>query len=178
MGRLFSLILMLFLGITSIGTAQTLWGIEVSDKNHYNTWEDAGGMRQKTDVDFWGTATYKDGVLEMTKTDGNDADFQTAFIELVMNYGQPSLFNDRNIMLEKENKKQDSIAAYIESQKRINRNYKHPKDTSTVPEDARTVDQLVADGDMIMKRNWILVDYEMELMYDQYGLRYKLKYLN
>jgi hypothetical protein len=170
------LALVVFAGLISSADAQTLWGIEVGDKNQYNTWEDAGGMRQKTGVDFWGTATYKDGMLEMSLPDGKDADFQTAFIELVMNYGQPSIFNDRNIMLEKENARQDSIDAYIAAQKKINPRYKH-KETTVIPEDTRTVDQLVADGDMIMRRNWILVDYEMELVYDQYGLRYRLKYL-
>jgi hypothetical protein len=81
-------------------------------------------------------------------------------------------------MLEKEKLRKDSIQAVIDSLKRINRNYKHPKDTTVVPEDTRNVDQMVADGDMIMRRNWILVDYEMELVYDQYGVRYTLKYLN
>ena len=161
----------------SNGYSQTLWGIEVGDKNQYNTWEDDGGYRVKTGVDFWGTAKFKDGVLEMSLPDGKDADFQSAFIEIVQNYGQPSLFKDRNIMLEKEKIRQDSIDAYIANQRKINPRYKH-KETTVIPEDTRNVDQMVADGDMIMRRNWILVDYEMELVYDQYGVRYMLKYLN
>lgn len=178
MGKLLPILaLIVFGGLVHSAEAQTLWGIEISDQNQFNTWEDVGGARQKSDLEFWGTATYKDGVLEMTKPDGKDADFQTAFIDIVMNYGQPSIFNDRNIMLERETKRQDSIKAYIDAQKKKYMNYKHPKDTTTIPEDTRNVDQMVADGDMIMRRNWILVDYEMELVYDQYGLRYRLKYL-
>ena len=157
--------------------SQVLWGIEVGDQNQYNTWEEDGGYRVKTGVDLWGTAKFKDGVLEMSLPDGKDADFQSAFIEIVQNYGQPSLFKDRNIMLEKEKHKQDSIDAYIATQKKINPRYKHKADTTVVPEDTRNVDQMVADGDMTMKRNWILVDYEMELVYDQYGVRFQLKYL-
>lgn len=157
--------------------AQILWNIDVSDKNQYGTWEDVDGAKQKSDIDLWGTATYKDGVLEMSLREGKDADFQTAFIHIIENYGQPTFFNDRNIQAEREKKRQDSIKAVNDSLKRIDRFYKPPKDTTTMPEDTRTVDELVADGDMILKRNWLLVDYEMELMYDQYGLRFRLKYL-
>ena len=171
----------IFIFITVIGISdaysQTLWGIEVGDRNQYNTWEDVDGARVKKDMDFWGTATFKDGVLEMNMPNGKDADFQSAFIEIIQNYSQPSLFKDRNVMLEKEKLRQDSIDAYVAEQRKINPRYKH-KDTTVVPEDTRNVDQMVADGDMIMRRTWILVDYEMELMYDQYGVRYKLKYLN
>lgn len=169
----------IFIAVAGISDAhsQTLWGIEVGDRNQYNTWEDVDGARVKKDMDFWGTATFKDGALEMNMPNGKDADFQSAFIEIIQNYSQPSLFKDRNVMLEKEKLRQDSIEAYIAEQRKLNPRYKH-KDTTVVPEDTRNVDQMVADGDMIMRRIWILVDYEMELMYDQYGVRYKLKYLN
>jgi hypothetical protein len=178
-GRYFAYIV-IFISIFFISDtySQTLWGIEVGDKKQYSTWEDADGSKVNKDVEFWGTAKFKDGVLEMDMPEGKDADFQSAFIELVVNYSQPNFFNDRNIKLEKEKKREDSIKAVVDSLKRINRNYKPPRDTTVIPEDTRNVDQMVADGDMIMRRTWILVDYEMELTFDQYGLRYKLKYLN
>ena len=157
--------------------AQILWNIDVNDKNQYESWEEVNGAKQKSDIELWGIATFKDGVLEMNLREGKDADFQSAFIHIIENYGQPSFFNDRNIQAEREKKRQDSIKAVIDSLKRKDRFYKPPKDTTTIPEDTRTVDELVADGDMILKRNWLLVDYEMELMYDEYGVRFRLKYL-
>lgn len=172
----FIILVTIFAGISD-AYSQTLWGIEVGDRNQYTTWEEADGYKVKSDVDLWGMARYKDGVLEMEMREGKDADFQSAFIEIIQNYSQPSLFKDRNVMLEKEKLRQDSIDAYIAEQRKINPRYKH-KDTTVIPEDTRNVDQMVADGDMIMRRIWILVDYEMELTYDQYGVRYKLKYLN
>ncbi len=77
--------------------AQILWNIDVNDKNQYESWEEVNGAKQKSDIELWGIATFKDGVLEMNLREGKDADFQSAFINTMVNYVQPILFNNRNI---------------------------------------------------------------------------------
>ena len=149
---------------------QTLWGIEVGNKSQYDSWaemaDESGAYRFNENVEFWGNAEFRNGVLKMSKKYPGQEHFDEAFMVLVQEYGEPSLFNDKDLKKEREEKEEKESDYVIEKKK------------EEEPVDERKVEALISDGDLVMQRNWLLVDYELELRWDKEGLIFICKYLN
>lgn len=165
------LILALFLSASAFSQAgaQSLWGIEFGNKEQFNQpdkWSevidlDGSTYKQAEDIEFWGKAIFKEDTLRMSIRYPAKEQFDSAFILIVNEYGEPSIFGDRDLKAERE-------------KEALKGDYTKQEEYGKV--DERTVEAIIQDGDLLMNRKWILVDYELELLWDKNGIRFLCKY--
>jgi hypothetical protein len=153
------IIIIIFLSINAY--SQTIWGIELGDKSQYEQWGESADFdgtvyKQKDGVDFWGKAIYKNDSLEMYIKYPSKEQFDNAFLLLVNEYGEPSIFGDKDLKLEREKEEQKGDYTKKEEQGKV---------------DERSIEAIIQDGDLVMARKWMLVDYEIDLVWDKSGLR-------
>ena len=159
-------ILLLFVYID--GKSQTVWGLELGDKSQYEQWGevvdlDGSVYKQNDAVEFWGKVIFRNDSLMGKIKYPSKEQFHQAFILLVNEYGEPSIFSDRDLKLERE--KEEKKGDYIKKE-----------ENNKV--DERSIEAIVQDGDLMMNRKWILVDYELELLWDKNGISFLCRYLN
>lgn len=155
------LIFIMFMSSVS-AYSQALWGIEFGNKSQYDSWSETADFdgtvyKQSDDVEFWGKAIFKNDSLLMTIKYPSKEQFDNAFLLLVNEYGEPSIFGDKDLKAERE--KQESKGDYI-------------KKEEYGKVDERSIEAIIQDGDLVMERKWILVDYELSLVWDKGGLRF------
>lgn len=165
------LILIVFLMISGAGNAdaQLLWGIDLGNKEQYNQADkwgevidlDGSTYKQAEDIEFWGKAVFKDDTLRMSIRYPAKEQFDSAFILIVNEYGEPSIFGDRDLKAERE-------------KEALKGDYTKKEEYGKV--DDRPIEAIIQDGDLLMDRKWILVDYELELLWDKNGIRFLCKY--
>ena len=159
-------ILLLFVYID--GKSQPVWGLEQGDKSQYEQWGevvdlDGSVYKQNDAVEFWGKVIFRNDSLMGKIKYPSKEQFDQAFILLVNEYGEPSIFSDRDLKLERE--KEEKKGDYIKKE-----------ENNKV--DERSIEAIVQDGDLMMNRKWILVDYELELLWDKNGISFLCRYLN
>ena len=149
--------------------AQSLWGIEFGNKGQFNQQDkwietvdpDGSVYKQAEGIEFWGKAVFKEDTLRMVIKYPSKEQFDSAFILIVNEYGEPSIFGDRDLKAEREKNEKKG-------------DYTKKEEYGEV--DERTVEAIIQDGDLVMDRKWILVDYELELIWDKNGIRFLCKY--
>lgn len=165
--RYLLLIVMIFV-LSFKANAQTVWGIELGNKDQYEQWNegispDSSVYKQYEGIEFWGKAIYGNDSLQMRIKYPSKEQFDQAFILLVNEYGEPSIFGDRNLKLEREKEEAKGDYTKQEEQGEV---------------DERSIEAIIQDGDLLMDRRWILVDYELELIWNKNGISFLCRYLN
>lgn len=148
--------------------SQSLWEMDLSDKDQYSKWMDVidldgSNYRQNDTIDFWGKAIFKNDTLEMKIKFPTKEQFNEAFMTIVNEYGEPSIFGDRDLKAERE--KEEKKGDYIK------------KEEQGVV-DSRDLEAVIQSGDLLISRQWILVDYQLELLWDKNGIRFLCTYTN
>lgn len=162
------LIIGLILLLSSNIYSQSLWEMDLSDKEQYSKWIDVididgSNYRQNDTIDFWGKAIFKNDTLEMKIKFPTKEQFNEAFMSIVNEYGEPSIFGDRDLKAERE--KEEKKGDYIK------------KEEQGVV-DSRDLEAVIQSGDLLISRQWILVDYQLELLWDKNGIRFLCTYTN
>lgn len=161
----------MFFAISVAGNAgaQSLWGIEFGNKELFNQADkwgevidlDGSTYKQAEDIEFWGKAIFKEDTLRMSIRYPAKEQFDSAFILIVNEYGEPSIFGDRDLKAEREKEEMKGDYTKKEEYGKV---------------DDRPIEAIIQDGDLLMDRKWILVDYELELIWDKNGIRFLCKY--
>ena len=162
------LLIIFFLGLNCNSYSQSLWDIDLSDKEQFNKWVevidlDGSSYRQNDLMDFWGKAVFKNDSLEMKIKYPSKEQFNDAFMSIVNEFGEPSIFGDRDLKAEREKEENKG-------------DYNKKKEHGVV--DSRDLEAVIQSGDLLILRKWILVDYQVELLWDKNGIRFLCAYTN
>ena len=154
--------------LTCESYSQTLWEIDLSNREQYINWIDVIDLegtnyKQNDTIDFWGKAVFKNDTLEMKIKYPNKEQFNEAFMMIVNEFGEPSNFGDRDLKAERE--KEEKKGDYVK------------KEEQGVV-DSRDLEAVIQSGDLLISRQWILVDYQLELLWDKNGIRFLCTYTN
>lgn len=142
--------------------SQSLWGIEFGNKAQFDTWSETSDIdgtvyKQNNAVEFWGNGVFRNDSLILSIKYPAKEQFDNAFMLLVNEYGEPSIFGDKDIKAERE--KEESKGDYV-------------KKEEYGKVDERSIEAIIQSGDLLIDRKWLLVDYELQLTWDKNGLRF------